>query len=123
MNPLSEKPYYIMTNTGLYWISKNLSDTSIIMMDLPNISTFDVVMLQESMKDGQRIKKFRLEFWDGKHWIKFTEGTTIGYKRLLRFPPVTSKQIRMVIEASRSAATLVTFNLYKLPSGISFESK
>jgi alpha-L-fucosidase len=123
MNPSSEKPHYVMTNTGLYWISKLQSDTSIIMMDLPNISTFDVVMLQESMKDGQRIKKFRLESWDGQQWIKFTEGTTIGYKRLLRFPPVKSKQIRLVIEESRSAPTLVTFNLYKLPAGISIESQ
>jgi len=92
-------------------------------MDLPVLATFDVVMLQESMKDGQRIKKFRLESWDGQKWNKFTEGATIGYKRILKFPPVKSKRIRLIIEESRSFPTLVTFNLYKLPDGISFENK
>ena len=91
VNPLSEKPFYTMTNKELNWRSNNKFDTSILMMELPSVSVFDVVMLQESMKDGQRIEKFRIESWDGQQWIKVSEGTTIGYKRLLRFPPGENK--------------------------------
>ena len=123
VNPLSEKPFYTMTNKELNWHSNNKYDTSILMMELPVVSTFDVAMLQESMKDGQRIEKFRIESWDGQRWIKLTEGTTVGYKRLLRFPPVKSKRIRLIIEKSRATPTLVTFNLYKLPSGLSSENQ
>jgi alpha-L-fucosidase len=122
-NPLSEKPFYVLTNKGLYWRSNNKFDTSTLIMELPIASAFDVVMLQESMKDGQRIEKFRIESWDGKQWVKLTEGTTVGYKRLLRFPTVKTKRLRLTIEKSRSTPTLVTFDLYKLPVGISFENK
>ena len=123
VNPYSEKPYYVMTNKNLTWYSNNGSDTSEIIMNLPNISTFDVVLLQESMMEGQRVEKFRIESWEGQKWNKLTEGTTIGYKRLLRFPPVKSNRIRLIIEQARSRPTLVTFNLYKLPSGLSFDNK
>jgi alpha-L-fucosidase len=123
VDPLNEKPFYTMTNKELNWSSGNMSDTSILMIELPAPVTFDVVMLQESLRDGQRIEKFRVESLDGKQWIKIAEGTTIGYKRLLRFPAVKSKQVRLVIEKSRTAPTLVTFNLYKLPPGFSINNK
>jgi alpha-L-fucosidase len=123
MNPNADKPFYVMTNSNLYWKSKQGSEKAEIIMDLPAETVFDVVMLQESMKDGQRVKKFRLDSWDGQEWKKFAEGTTIGYKRLLRFPPVKSKRIRLVIEESRSAPTLVTFNLYKLPAEVEVQNK
>lgn len=121
-NPWGEKPFYTMTNKGLNWRANTRLDTSRLIMELPVVSVFDVVMLQESMKYGQRIEKFRIESWDGQQWVKLTEGTTIGYKRLLRFPQVKSKRIRLIIEKSRSAPTLVTFNLYK-SSGLSLENK
>jgi alpha-L-fucosidase len=121
-NPLSEKPFYTLTNKGLNWRSNNRFDTSTLIIELPTASAFDVVMLQESMKDGQRIEKFRIESWDGKQWVKLTEGTTVGYKRLLRFPLVKTKRLRLTIEKSRSTATLVTFNLYKT-SGLPVENK
>jgi alpha-L-fucosidase len=123
INPWSEKPFYTLTNRELNWRPNQKSDTSILEMELPSFSTFDVVMLQESLKDGQRVEKFRIDSWDGQHWNKLTEGTTIGYKRLLRFPPVKTKRVRLVIEKSRSVPTLITFNLFKLPSGLSFENQ
>jgi alpha-L-fucosidase len=71
-------------------------------------------MLQEEIRVGQRIEKFHLDYWNGSKWIKFTEGTTVGYKRLLRFEPVTAKKVRLVIEQSRSNPTLSNFGLFKL---------
>jgi alpha-L-fucosidase len=123
VDPSGQQTFYTLSSKNLYWKANTKYDTSILVMELPLVPTFDVVMLQESMDDGQRIEKFRIESWDGNQWVKFTEGTTIGYKRLLRFPPVKSKRIRLVIEKSRSAATLITFNLYKMPSWLSFENK
>lgn len=81
---------------------------------LPERKTFDVVMLQEEIRVGQRIEKFHLEFWNGKNWQKFAEGTTVGYKRLLRFEPVTTNRVRLVIEQSRLNPTLSNFGLFKL---------
>lgn len=76
--------------------------------------SFDVVMLQEDIMCGQRIEKFHLDYWDGKEWIKFTEGATVGYKRLLRFNPVKTNKVRLTIEQSRANPRLANFGLFKL---------
>lgn len=77
--------------------------------------TFDCLMLQERITVGQRIEAFRLELWDGTAWKEIVRGTTVGYKRLLRFPAVTADRVRLVIEASRATPTLSTIGLYKSP--------
>jgi len=121
-DPLNEKPFLTMSNKDLAWHPTRQGDSSMLVMELTSLSEFDVVMLQESLNTGQRIEKFRIDSWDGQQWVKITEGTTIGYKRLLRFPPVKSKRVRLTIEKSRSTPTLITFNLYK-SSGLSVENK
>jgi alpha-L-fucosidase len=55
-----------------------------------------------------------LEYPDGAGWKTIAEGTTIGYKRLLRFPPVTSSRVRLRIVSSRLNPTIAEFGLYKL---------
>ncbi len=98
-----------------YWIAKDGVDTAAIIFTLPAKQTFDVAMLQEEILVGQRIGKFRIDYWNGKGWQKLREGTTIGYKRLLRFEPVTTNKVRFVIERSRLNPTLADFGLYQLP--------
>ena len=99
-----------------YWTTEERVESATIEFDFPEARTFDVAMLQEHVRVGQRIEEFSLEAWNGKEWTAFARGTTIGHKRLLRFPEVTSRKIRLVILKSRSHPTLSTFGLFKSPS-------
>jgi len=91
------------------------SDTSAtITFTLKGAKTFDVLLLQENISIGQRVEKFMLEYWDGKAWAKATDGTTIGYKRLLRFPAVTTNKVRLTLSARLNPA-IAAFGLYKQP--------
>jgi len=83
--------------------------------DLGAEKTFDVVMIQERIALGQRIKRFRVEVRDGDGWREVARGTTVGHKRLLRIEPATARHVRLVIEASRGAPTLRRFGLFKQP--------
>lgn len=96
-------------------------------LKLKNSTDFDVVMLQENISIGQRIEHFILEAWISDKWEKVAEGTTVGYKRLLRFPSVNTNRVRFTIDQSRLAPTLAEFGLYRqlpvisaAPSGASF---
>ncbi len=100
---------------GKYWKGKEGADSSSLVFSLPSPEKFDVAMLQENILVGQRISRFRIDYWDGKGWEKLTEGTTVGFKRLLRFKPVTADRVRLVIEDSRLTPTLSGFGLYELP--------
>ncbi len=97
-----------------YWTSERSGNPSTIEFILPESKTFDVVMIQEEIRVGQRTEKFHIEFWNGKNWKKFTEGTTLGYKRLLRIEPVTTNRVRLVIDESRLNPTISNFGLFKL---------
>jgi alpha-L-fucosidase len=82
-------------------------------IDLGRRATFDRVMLQEQFAQGQRVERFALQRWDGQDWKPIVEATTIGHKRLLRFPEVTTDRVRIRILDSRDCPTLREFGLFK----------
>jgi alpha-L-fucosidase len=97
-----------------FWTTTEGVESASLVFTLPEKRTFDVVLLQEEIRVGQRIEEFRLEAWDGKVWQPFAAGTTIGYKRLLRFPEVTTDRVKLAIARSRTSPTLSAFGLFKL---------
>jgi alpha-L-fucosidase len=96
-----------------YWTTKGSDTTAVIDFTFKSAREFDVIMLQENITIGQRIEKFKVEYLKGSEWKTATEGTTVGYKRLLRFDPVTSTAIRISIESSRLNPTLSEVGLFK----------
>lgn len=109
-------PMSSLIGNGKYWIAKGGVDTASLIFSLPRKETFDVAMIQEQILVGQRIGKFRIDYWDKRGWRRLADGTTVGYKRLLRFRPVTTDRVRLVIERSRLNPTLANFGLYELPT-------
>lgn len=97
-----------------YFTTRKADTTAVVELQLAGQQTFDVLQLQENIAIGQRIEKFTLEYWDGQTWRKATEGTTVGYKRLLRFEPVTAGKVRLKILSSRLNPALSEIGLYKL---------
>ncbi len=75
-------------------------------------ATFNVAMLQEDISKGQRVEKFIIEALSGTQWDTIATGTTIGYKRLIRFPEVKADEIRLTIVSSRATPYISTFALY-----------
>lgn len=75
--------------------------------------TFDVFVAQENLKVGQRVELFSLEYKDGADWKIATEGTTIGHKRILRFPAVTASEIRFKVLSSRLNPAVAELGLFK----------
>ena len=96
-----------------WWTTKGSDTTAVIDFKLPSSQTFDVLSLQENIRVGQRIEKFTLYYKEGSDWKKITEGTTVGYKRLLRFPAVTAAEVRLHIESSRLNPTLAEIGIFK----------
>ena len=72
-----------------------------------------VVIFQEDIRKGQHIEEFRLEAKDADgSWRSIARGTTVGYKRIIRFPAVTARDFRLVITASRTDPVLSEVGLY-----------
>ena len=100
-------------NFNSYWTTKGTDSTATIEISLGEQKTFDVFVIQENITVGQRIEEFVLEYQNGKDWKKITEGTTVGYKRLLRFPVVHAERLRLRITSSRLNPTIAEMGIYK----------
>ena len=107
----SEAKSLIDGDYDTYWMSED--EIPILEITLEGEKTFDRLLLQEKIIIGQRVEKFKLEAKINGNWKQITEGTTIGYKRLLRFPEVTTDQVRLTILQSRAIPALAAFGLYK----------
>jgi len=77
--------------------------------------TFNVAMVKENLLWGQRIEFFALDAWDGKDWNEIAEGTTVGWKKLLRFPAIETAKVRLRIFKARAAPSLPDLGLFLDP--------
>ena len=99
-----------------YWTTDDGTTSAAVEFDLGQERTFNVAELGEHIAMGQRISAFVLEVSDGgAGWREFARGTTVGYKRLFRFEPVTASKVRVRILDARVCPTLSGFGLYFAP--------
>ena len=81
---------------------------------------FDVAMLQEDIGQGQRVEQFTLEVCTASACREFARGTTIGYKRLLRFPEVQvdaghhDARIRLTVGQTRGTPAVSALAVYSM---------
>ena len=61
-------------------------------------------MLQEDITKGQRVESFTVEALTEQGWQEVAKGTTVGYKRMVRFPAVKATQLRVKINECRLTA-------------------
>lgn len=98
-----------------YWTVNNATTQASIEVQFAEGQTFNRLLLQEYIPLGQRVAKFNVEVWDNTAaaWKLLTEATTIGYKRILRFPAITAERIRINILHSLACPVLSTVSAYK----------
>ncbi len=101
-------------NDATYWAAPDDQRSGTLTLTTPSI-TIDTLMLQEYIELGQRVKKFHVDARVDGGWRSIATGTTIGNKRLLRFPPVTATEFRVSIDDARACPTLRTVGLYASP--------
>jgi alpha-L-fucosidase len=100
-------------NFGSYWTTKGKDSTATIEISLQGPKTFDIFAIQENITVGQRIEAFVLEYEDRGKWKEITAGTTVGFKRLLRFQAVKAEKLRLRITSSRLNPTIAEVGIYK----------
>ena len=104
------------TNYYTFWIQDTTSTENIwISIALPEKRTFDLVMLQEYIPLGQRVTRFHVTAFndDIQDWETIAEGTTVGYKRIVRLDkPVTASHLHLYIDSALAPPILNRFALF-----------
>ncbi len=80
--------------------------------DIQKDALVNAFMIQENISKGQRIESFLVEAYKDGSWIHMAEGTTVGYKRLVRFSDTRPERIRVTIRSSRGVANVDAVGLF-----------
>lgn len=89
-------------NKETYWATNDQEKSGNLEIDLGEKKLVSYVLVQEYIKLGQRVKSFAVEIEKDGTWQEVAQGTTIGYKRILRINPVEAQKIRLVIKESKA---------------------
>lgn len=73
------------------------------------VNTF---LIQEDITQGQRVEDFLVEVYTNGAWQYAAEGTTVGYKRLLRFSDCRPEKVRVTVRGARGTANISNVGLY-----------
>jgi len=98
-----------------YWTTDDNVSKASLTIDFGKPTLFNRFLVQEYIRLGQRVKAFTLEaLVDGK-WKEVVKATTIGYKRILRFPGVKASMVRFNITDSKSCPVISNIGIYSAP--------
>ena len=103
-----------------YWATPDGVTTATLEITFHKKQRLNRLMISEYIPLGQRVRKFRVEYLNGKRWLPIDFGestTTIGYKRLLRFATITTKRLRICFDDSRGPLCINGLGGYFAPYG------
>jgi len=73
-------------------------------------------VIQEAVStNGERIEKHALDAWIDGQWKEVAHATNVGYKRILRFPEVTSDKFRIRVLESRATPVISNVSAHYAP--------
>ncbi|MCK9205923.1 MAG: alpha-L-fucosidase [Salinivirgaceae bacterium] len=98
-----------------YWATDDSVATASLILDFDKPTLFNRFMVQEYIRLGQRVKAFTIEAFVDGIWKEIAKGTTIGYKRILRFQAVEATKVRLNISASKSCPVISNIGIYSAP--------
>ena len=106
-------------NGELAW-SANNGQSKIFNVKPGMVNTF---LIQEDIAKGQRVEEFEVDIFSNGAWYHVAKGTTIGYKRLIRFSDTDARRVRVTIKSTRDKANISNVGLYYAAPLVDNQSK
>jgi alpha-L-fucosidase len=102
-------------NKDTYWATDDSVTTASLTIDFEKPVIFNRFMAQEHIRSGQRVKAFTVEAFVDGSWKELAKATTIGYKRILRFPSASATKVRFTITDSKCCPVISNIGVYNAP--------
>jgi alpha-L-fucosidase len=99
-------------NRETYWSTDDDITVGSLEIQLKEMHPVKYVLLQEYIKLGQRVKSFMIEAWKDNAWKKIGEGTTIGYKRIVKVGSIETDKLRVSITSSKACPVISAIEVY-----------
>jgi alpha-L-fucosidase len=95
-----------------YWTTDDNVTSASLEIDLGGDTTFNVFRSEETISLGQRVQEYTVEAMIGGQWNPIASGTTIGHRKLDRFPKVTASKVRFTITKARACPVMRSIGIH-----------
>ncbi len=102
-------------NKDTYWATDDNITEAVLLIEFDNEQSFNRLMLQEYIPLGQRIQAFQIEAYIDNKWQLIDTQTTVGAKRILRFPSVTTNKIKLSITKAKACLCISEIGIFDAP--------
>ncbi|MGH9760120.1 MAG: alpha-L-fucosidase [Blastocatellia bacterium] len=109
----ADKAFDGLLNT--YWSTDDGVTSGSLEIDFGQETELNCILVQENIELGQRVKQFSVQIWKDGAYATIAQGTTIGHKRILRFPLIKTHRLRIMIESAKASPAITNVELYKTP--------
>jgi alpha-L-fucosidase len=99
-----------------FWAAGDGVTSASLEVDLGRRVTFNVAMVQEQIALSQRVESYRVEAWSDGGWQPLSKGTTVGHKKLDRFPEASASRVRLTIEKALAPPCIRSLGLFHTPA-------
>jgi len=83
-----------------------------IQIQLPKKEKVNQLVIQENIKNGERIRKYEVQARINGEWKKVCEGQVVGNRRIQQFKPVITNQIRLLISEALATPQIKNFSIF-----------
>ncbi len=87
---------------------------SFLEIDLKKKKTFNALAVKEKIEDGQQVKAFKIEILEGKKWREIARSTTIGARKILTFPEVKARKVRITILDAKAPPLISEVKIFRI---------
>lgn len=95
-------------------IASASGEKDIIEINLKKPEKINCIILQEDIRNGERVRNYEIEAFINNNWIAVGKGECIGHKRIQQIDPVETSQIRLKIIQSTATPVLSNFSVYNI---------
>lgn len=92
-------------------IAKTLGKKSLT-LNLGKKQTVNYCIIQENIKNGERIRQYKIEAKVNGKWQSVCSGESVGHKRIEKFDPIEATALRLTIPESVALPDIINFSTY-----------
>ncbi|KAF0131565.1 MAG: alpha-L-fucosidase [Bacteroidetes bacterium] len=100
------------SNPETYWATNDNQLIGNVYVTFENPTLIHYVLLQEFIRLGQRINSVEIEYKAENQWKHLASATTIGYKHIVQFGPVTTSALRIRIASDKACPVVSNIEVY-----------
>ncbi len=100
-----------------YWATDSEVRNASLEINFPAATEVNAILIQEYIALGQRVKSFSVEARSGDGFRQVAEGTTVGNRRIVKFPKTSTDALRINIRA-KACLLISNVEVYQVPEMI-----